>query len=297
MGTPLICQGVRDLMSDLELDWLKIYDCAMREGLKIRAELLFGISDFLDGMMNSDPDEMAIIYLAMKERLKCRSVVLKGVSKSLREVVKVLGEMSRACDDALKDMPKTYWEEEEDRLGERECERDYELELKMPRMLERYHALLDPRRGTDEEGALAPRKVVGASKPAKKDWSLTWDRGLESKLDGKDEKWSRKMEMFEIEAASIVSTIPIPPTPSIPSDAPTPQTLPILQTPPTTPILSTFLTPSTPSTELDTDHSWNFKSELKKSILIQEEAPLINISERKDPHADDLYSDDLYSDD
>lgn len=268
-----------------------------------------GFLIFLDEMMNSDPDKMAIIYLSMKEKLKCRSVVLKGVSKSLREVVKVLGEMSKACDDALEDMPKTYWEEEEDRLGERECERDYGLELKMPRMLERYHALLNPRRVQMRKGALVPRKVVGASKPAKKDWSLTWDRGLESKPYGIDEQWSRKMEMFEIEAASIVSTIPIPPTPSIPSDAPAPQTLPILQTPPTppilsvssiastTPILSTFLTPSTPSTELDTDHSWDFKSESKKSILIQEEAPPINISERKDPHTDDLYSDDLYLDD
>ncbi|TGO21873.1 hypothetical protein BPAE_0196g00170 [Botrytis paeoniae] len=62
------------------LDWLKIYDDAMREGLKTRAELLFGISDSLDEMMNLNPNEMAIIYLAMKERLECRSVVLKGVS-------------------------------------------------------------------------------------------------------------------------------------------------------------------------------------------------------------------------
>lgn len=46
MGTPLTCQGIRDLMSDPELDWLKIYDDAVREGLKTRAELLFGISDF-----------------------------------------------------------------------------------------------------------------------------------------------------------------------------------------------------------------------------------------------------------
>ncbi|KAF7948518.1 uncharacterized protein EAE97_003929 [Botrytis byssoidea] len=188
MGNPLTNQDILDLMSDLELDWLKIYDDAMREGLKTRAELLFGISDSLDATIKSNPNEMAIIYLAMKERLKCRSVVLKGVSKSLREVVKVLSEMSKACDDALKDMPKTYWEEEEDRLGERECERDYELELKMPRMLERYHVLLDPRRVRMRKGALAPGKVVGGSKPAKKDWSLTWDGGLESKQDGKDEK-------------------------------------------------------------------------------------------------------------
>ncbi|TGO34116.1 hypothetical protein BHYA_0212g00210 [Botrytis hyacinthi] len=303
MANPLTNQGILDFMSDLELDWFKIYDDAMREGLKTRAELLFGISDALDEATKSNPNEMAIIYLAMKERLKCRSVVLKGVSKSLREVVKVLGEMSKACDDALKDMPKTYWEEEEDRLGERECERDYELELKMPRMLERYHALLDPRRVRMSKGALPPGEVVGASKPAKNDWSLTWDGGLEGKPDGKDEKWSRKMEMFEIEAASIVSTLPIPPTHSIPSDAPTPQTLPILPTPEISPVtstrqvLSTSPIPPTPSKELDTDHSWEFESVSRKSMLKQEKAPPINISERKKPQADDLYSDDLYSDD
>ncbi|TGO09879.1 hypothetical protein BTUL_0151g00210 [Botrytis tulipae] len=151
------------------------------EDLKTRAELLFGISDSMDEMMESDTDDMVIVYLGMKE---------KGVSKSLRVVVKVLGEMSKACDDALKDMPKAYWEEEEDGLDAED--------------LERYHALLDPRRVQMRKGVLAPGKVVGASKPAKKDWSLIWEGGLESKPDGKDEKWSKKMEMFEIEAASIV---------------------------------------------------------------------------------------------
>ncbi|TGO54447.1 hypothetical protein BCON_0107g00360 [Botryotinia convoluta] len=286
MANPLTSQGILDLMSDLDLDWLKIYDDAMREGLKTRAELLFGNSDSLDETMKSNPNEMAIIYLAMKERLKCRSVVLKGVAKSLREVLK--------------------WEGEEDRLGERECERDYELELKMPRMLERYHALLDPRRVRMRKGAIAPKKVVGGNKPAKKDWSWTWDRGLGSKPDEKSEKWSKKMEMFEIEAASMVSTVPITPMPSIPSDSPTPQTLPILPTTPipsissitsTTPILSTSLTPPTPSTELDADYPWELDSGSKKSKFKQEKAPPINISERKELYPDDLYSGDLYSDD
>ncbi|KAF5873477.1 uncharacterized protein Bfra_004938 [Botrytis fragariae] len=309
MGNPLTSQGILDLMSDLDLDWLKIYDDAMREGLKTRAELLLGISDSLDETMNSNPNEMAIIYLAMKERLKCRSVVLKGVAKSLREVLKVLGEMSKACDDALKDMPKTYWEEEEDRLGERECERDYELELKMPKTLERYHALLDPGRVRMRKGALAPRKVVDGNKTAEKDWSLTWDSGLESQPNGKNEKWSRKMEMFEIEATSLVSTLPITPTPSRHSDSLTLQTLPILQKPPTTPvpeispanstpqILSTSLIPPTPSSELDTDHSWRFNSGSKKSKFNQEKAPPTNISETKELYPDDLYSDDSYPDD
>ncbi|KAF7930077.1 hypothetical protein EAE99_004270 [Botrytis elliptica] len=227
----------------------------------------------------------------------------------VEEVVKGLGEMSKACDGAVKDMPKTYWEEEEDRLGERECERDYELELKMSRMWERYHALLDPRRVRMRKGALAPRKVVGGGEPAEKDWSLTWDWGLESKPDGKIEKWSRKMEIFEMEAASMVSTLSIPPTPSISSDSPTPQILPIFQTPPipeipeispatsTPQILSTSLISSTPSTGLHADHSWGLDSGSKKSMLKQEKASPISISERKELYPDDLYSDDLYSDD
>ncbi|KAF7897129.1 hypothetical protein EAF00_005357 [Botryotinia globosa] len=199
MGTPLTNQDVLDLMSDLELDWLKIYDYAMREGFKTRAELLFGIFDSLDETMKSNPNEMAIIYLAMKER----------------------------------------------------------------------------------------------------------DEGMESKKDGKDEKWSKKMEMFEIEAASIVSTLPILPTPPIPSDSPTPQIIPILQAPPTPPIPEISLVTSTPrilstssmppisSTELDTDHSSEFESESMKAMLKQERTPPGNINERKEAHADDLYSDDV----
>ncbi|KAF7949175.1 hypothetical protein EAE96_008343 [Botrytis aclada] len=335
MANPLTSQGILDLMSVLDLDWLRIYDDAMREGLKTRAELLFGISNSLDEKMESNPDEMAIIYLAMKERLKCRSVVLKGVAKSLSQALKVLGEMSKACDDALKDMPKTYWEEEEDKLGERECERDYELELKMPRLLERYHVLLDPRRVRMRKGAFATRKVASgnAGKPAKKDRSLMGDSGWESKPDEKNEKWSRRMERLEIEVASIVSKLPIPPRSSMSSDSPTPHmdpilqtsvttqipsispltskssilpSLPIIPTPPIpstspatsiTPTLSISVTPPTPSTELDVDYSRKFEPESKKSMLKQEKAPPIHISERKEAHADDLYSDDLYSDD
>ncbi|KAF7948517.1 uncharacterized protein EAE97_003928 [Botrytis byssoidea] len=116
------------------------------------------------------------------------------------------------------------------------------------------------------------------------------------------------MEMFEVEAASIASTLPILPTPPIPSDSPTPQIIPILQTPPTPPIpeispvtsipqiLSTSSMPPISSTELDTDHSSEFESESRKAMLKQERTPLVNISERKEAHADDLYSDDLYSD-
>ncbi|TGO56350.1 hypothetical protein BOTNAR_0225g00070 [Botryotinia narcissicola] len=131
-------------------------------------------------------------------------------------------------------MSEEFVASEKSRSERADCERDYELELKMPRMLERYHALLDPRRVRMRKGALAPGKVVGASKPAKKDWSLTWDGGLESKQDGKDEKW-----------------------------------------------------------KLDTDHSWEFESESKESMSKQEKASPVNISERKELHADDLYSDDV----
>ncbi|CCD54335.1 hypothetical protein BofuT4_uP130350.1 [Botrytis cinerea T4] len=70
MADSLTSRDVLKLMTDRDLDWLKIYDDAMGEGWKSRAELLCAISDSLDEVMRLDPDEVGIVDLAMKERVE-----------------------------------------------------------------------------------------------------------------------------------------------------------------------------------------------------------------------------------
>ncbi|KAK6601362.1 hypothetical protein H4I96_06703 [Botrytis cinerea] len=59
MADSLTSRDVLKLMADRDLDWLKIYDDAMGEGWKSRAELLCAISDSLDEVMRLDPDEFS----------------------------------------------------------------------------------------------------------------------------------------------------------------------------------------------------------------------------------------------
>ncbi|KAM0194450.1 hypothetical protein ACHAPC_000924 [Botrytis cinerea] len=66
MADSLTSRDVLKLMADRDLDWLKIYDDAMGEGWKSRAELLCAISDSLDEVMRLDPDELTFIGEANK---------------------------------------------------------------------------------------------------------------------------------------------------------------------------------------------------------------------------------------
>ncbi|KAM0136732.1 hypothetical protein ACHAP3_004481 [Botrytis cinerea] len=288
MADSLTSRDVLKLMTDRDLDWLKIYDDAMGEEWKSRAELSCAISDSLDEVMRLDPDEVGIVDRAMKERLKCRSVVLRGVARSLGEAGKLWSEISEEFEGALEDMLRTEGEGEGEE--ERGGERDYEVELGMPGVWERFRVLFEERRG-----ARAKREGVRGCGLDERGGGVVCG----GKLDGGRVEGSGIMEGFEREAISAVYTPSIPPMPRIFPTSSVPQTPPVSSaslTTSTPQILSTSLTPPTPSPGLDADYLWESDSGSKKSELKQGKAP-VNISERKELYPDDLYSDDLYSDD